>query len=114
MKEVLVLISIGLGVGIPAAMALGRLVATQLYGIQPHDPSIAVATGLLLATVSAAAGLIPAHRAGRIDPLLGGRARLPGRLGGRLLLRRERDRPQEDHRGEAQSDRTASKRQRHD
>jgi ABC-type antimicrobial peptide transport system permease subunit len=70
MREVLLLLAIGLAVGIPAAMALGRLVAAQLYGIQPHDPSIAAATGLLLASVSAAAGLIPAHRAGRIDPLL--------------------------------------------
>jgi ABC-type antimicrobial peptide transport system permease subunit len=53
----------------PAAMGLGRLVATQLYGIQPHDPWIAGSTLLLLASVSAAAGLIPAHRASRIDPI---------------------------------------------
>jgi predicted permease len=70
MSEVLTLLVIGLAVGIPAALALGRLVATQLYGIQPHDPSIAVATVVLLSCVSAAAGLIPAHRASRIDPLL--------------------------------------------
>jgi predicted permease len=70
MREVLILLAIGLGVGIPAAMALGQLVSNQLYGIQPHDPWIAVATMLLLAGVSAAAGLIPARRASRIDPIL--------------------------------------------
>jgi predicted permease len=70
MKEVLVLLAIGLAVGIPSAMALGRLVATELYGIQPHDPAIAVVTMLLLTGVSAAAGLIPATRASRIDPIL--------------------------------------------
>jgi ABC-type antimicrobial peptide transport system permease subunit len=70
MKEVLILLSIGLALGIPSALALGRLVSTQLYGIQPHDPGIAVATMLLLAGVSAAAGLIPAHRASRIDPIM--------------------------------------------
>ena len=70
MKEVLLLLAIGLAVGIPAAMALGRFVAAQLYGIQPHDPWIAGATMLLLTAVSAAAGLIPAHRASRIDPIL--------------------------------------------
>jgi predicted permease len=70
MKEVLILLSIGLAVGIPSALALGRLVSTQLYGIQPHDPAIAAATMLLLAGVSAAAGLIPAHRASRIDPIM--------------------------------------------
>ena len=44
--------------------------STQLYGIQPHDPWIATSTMLLLTLVSAAAGLIPAHRASRIDPIL--------------------------------------------
>jgi putative ABC transport system permease protein len=70
MREVLLLLSIGLAVGIPSAIGLGRFVSAQLYGIQPYDPSIAVATGLLLTVVSAAAGLIPAHRASRIDPIL--------------------------------------------
>ena len=51
-------------------MALGRLVSAQLYGIQPGDPWVALATVALLAIVSAAAGLIPAHRASRIDPIL--------------------------------------------
>ncbi|MPY90111.1 MAG: FtsX-like permease family protein [Luteitalea sp.] len=69
MKEVLVLLAIGLGVGIPTAIAAGRFISTQLYGIQPYDPQIAVATLLLLTAVSAAAGLIPAHRASRIDPI---------------------------------------------
>ena len=70
MREVMVLLAIGLAVGIPAAMALGQLVAAQLYGIQPRDPWIAGGTVLLLAAVSAAAGLIPAHRASRINPIL--------------------------------------------
>ena len=70
MREVLVLLTIGLLVGIPAALALGRYVASQLYGIEPQDPAIAVTTVALLSLVSAAAGLIPAHRASRIDPIL--------------------------------------------
>jgi predicted permease len=70
MREVLLLLAIGLAVGVPAAFALGRYVSSQLYGIQPHDPTIAVATLVLLTLVSAAAGLIPARRASRIDPIL--------------------------------------------
>src|SRR5262249_33160138 len=70
MREVLVLLAIGLAVGVPAAIGLGRYVASQLYGIQPHDPSIATATMILLTIVSAAAGLIPAHRASRVDPIM--------------------------------------------
>ena len=70
MKEVLLLLAIGLAVGIPSAMALGRYVSSQLYGIEAHDPWMAVTTMLLLTVVSAAAGLIPARRASRIDPIL--------------------------------------------
>jgi ABC-type antimicrobial peptide transport system permease subunit len=70
MQEVLILLAIGLAIGVPSAIGLGQLVATQLYGIQPHDPGIAVTTMVLLTIVSAAAGLIPARRASRIDPIL--------------------------------------------
>ena len=70
MREVLLLLSIGLAVGIPAARLLGRFVASQLYGIEPHDPWLAGSTMVLLIVVSAIAGLIPAYRASRIDPIL--------------------------------------------
>jgi predicted permease len=70
MQEVLILLSIGLAVGIPTGLGLGKLVSAELYGIQGHDPSVAVGTMLLLTIVSALAGLIPAHRASRVDPIL--------------------------------------------
>ena len=70
MKEVLILAAVGFVVGIPTAFALGRFVSSQLYGIQPHDPMIGVVTIVFLVAVSLAAGLIPARRASRIDPLL--------------------------------------------
>ena len=70
MKEVLVLLAIGLAIGVPAALGLGHYVSAQLYGIAGHDPGVATATMVLLATVSAVAGLIPARRASRIDPIL--------------------------------------------
>jgi ABC-type antimicrobial peptide transport system permease subunit len=70
MSEVLLLLAIGLAIGVPAAMASGRFVASQLYGIEARDPWMAGLTVLLLPTISVAAGLIPAHRASRIDPIL--------------------------------------------
>ena len=70
MSEVLILLAIGLAIGIPAAMASGSFVSSQLYGIEARDPWIATATVALLTLVSTAAGLIPAHRASRIDPIL--------------------------------------------
>ncbi len=70
MREVLLLLAIGLAVGIPAAIALGRFVAAQLYGIKANDPLIAGASMALLICVACAAGFIPALRASRIDPIL--------------------------------------------
>jgi len=70
MREVLILLTIGLAIGVPSALALGRYVSAQLYGIQPNDPWMATGTLLLLTIISAAAGLIPAHRPSRIDPIL--------------------------------------------
>jgi predicted permease len=70
MKEVLILLAIGLAAGLPSALALGRFVAGQLYGIKGGDPRIAAASVLLLAAVAIIAGLIPARRASRIDPIL--------------------------------------------
>jgi predicted permease len=70
MREVLILLVIGLAVGVPAAIGLGKYVSSQLYGIEGNDPWIAVTTVVLLTVVSAAAGLIPASKASRIDPIL--------------------------------------------
>lgn len=70
MREVLLLLVVGLALGVPAALGLGHYVSRQLYGIHPQDPWVAAGTVVLLALVSAAAGLIPARRASRIDPIL--------------------------------------------
>lgn len=69
MKEVLVLVVIGVILGVPAALGLARLVQSQLYGLTPADPiTVSIAT-LVLATVACLAGYIPALRATRIDPM---------------------------------------------
>ena len=48
MKEVLLLLSIGLAIGIPAAIGLARYVSTQLYGVKASDPWIGGATMVVL------------------------------------------------------------------
>ena len=69
MREVLLLIAIGVGIGVPAALLLTRIVKSQLYGLEAHDPwTLGLATGLL-AMVACAAGYIPALRASRVDPM---------------------------------------------
>jgi predicted permease len=70
MREVLVLVALGLAIGLPAAIALGTLVSTQLYGIKANDPWMAGVAIVMLASVAGAAGLVPARRAARLDPIL--------------------------------------------
>jgi predicted permease len=70
MREVALLAAIGLALGIPAALALGRYVSAQLYGIKGQDPWMAGVATIVLVIVAACAGLIPARRASRIDPIL--------------------------------------------
>jgi ABC-type antimicrobial peptide transport system permease subunit len=69
MREVLVLVGTGIALGVPAAVGLSRLVESQLFGIQPHDPLTLVAATVGLALVSAAAGYLPARRATRVNPV---------------------------------------------
>jgi predicted permease len=69
MREVTILIAIGVGIGVPAALLLTRVVKSQLYGLEAHDPwTLGFATGLL-AIVACLAGYIPALRASRVDPI---------------------------------------------
>jgi predicted permease len=69
MREVFFLIAIGVAVGVPAALLLTRVVKSQLYGLEAHDPwTLGLATGLL-AMVACAAGYLPALRASRVDPM---------------------------------------------
>ena len=69
MREVTTLIAIGVAVGVPAALLLTRVVKSQLYGLEAHDPwTVGLATALL-AIVACAAGYIPAMRASRVDPM---------------------------------------------
>jgi len=70
MREVLWLVGTGVMIGLVAALALSRLVQSQLYGITPHDPVTIVAAALALAAVALLAGYIPARRATRVNPVL--------------------------------------------
>jgi len=60
---------IGLAVGIPAALAAGRLLAGRVYGVKTWDPLILGIAAALLAICAAVAGIIPAMRASTVDPV---------------------------------------------
>jgi predicted permease len=69
MREVLVLVAIGVGAGVPIAFALMGLVKSQLYGLAPNDPSTLALAALGLSFVACLAGYFPAWRASRVDPI---------------------------------------------
>lgn len=58
----------GTVIGIAGALALARLMESQLYQTAPHDPIVLGGAGLLLAATGMAATLLPCRRAVRIDP----------------------------------------------
>ena len=59
----------GVAIGVLAALAMGKLVASLLYGITPRDPLVLGAVAVVLLLVALAACLIPAWRAARVDPM---------------------------------------------
>ena len=61
---------VGLAIGIPAAMAMGRFISSWLYGVSHTDPPTFVAVSLILIAVALAACYIPARRAARVDPMV--------------------------------------------
>jgi predicted permease len=64
------MVAIGIAVGVPLIVVLGRLVQGFLFGLRPTDPlTLAVAIGVL-AAVAAVAGFLPAQRAARVDPIV--------------------------------------------
>ena len=60
---------IGVTVGLPAAMATTRLIASQLFGLAPTDLLTISLAALLMITVAALSGYLPARRASRLDPM---------------------------------------------
>jgi predicted permease len=67
--DALSMAALGTVVGVPAAVACARLVASQLYGVTPRDPAMLGLTVGLLIAVSLAAAFAPAWRASRLDPI---------------------------------------------
>jgi ABC-type antimicrobial peptide transport system permease subunit len=69
LRKSLWMITAGLAIGVPAALALTKYVQATLYGIKPNDPVSFVAAGGLMVVVAAMAAWIPARQAARVDPM---------------------------------------------
>jgi predicted permease len=62
-------VGIGLGIGIPAAIGAGYLMASQLFGVTPWNPLLLAFATVLLGLAALVAAVIPARRAASIDPI---------------------------------------------
>jgi ABC-type antimicrobial peptide transport system permease subunit len=69
MREVLLLLVIGLTIGVPLAYGLSRFVSAQLFGVAPADPRTGLLAVCILAVVALGAGFLPARKASAIDPI---------------------------------------------
>jgi predicted permease len=65
---------IGLGVGLPLAFGLARVVRSQLFGVEPADPWTMGSAVVVLVAVACVAAWLPARRAARINPMVALRA----------------------------------------
>jgi predicted permease len=62
-------VSIGAAIGLVLALAVARLIASQLYGVRPTDPVTFIGMPIFLIGIAVLATLIPARRATRVDPI---------------------------------------------
>ena len=62
-------VAAGLAAGILCAVAAGRVLSSLLFQVSARDPLTIAGVALVLLAVSAAAALVPAHRATRVDPM---------------------------------------------
>jgi ABC-type antimicrobial peptide transport system permease subunit len=63
------LVVTGAGIGVAAGLGLARLAASLLFQVSPADAGVYAAAALLVGSVAALAGLVPARRAATVDPM---------------------------------------------
>ena len=68
-RQVIVLAVAGLAIGVPLALMAAPLVGALLFGVAPTDYAAIAIAGAVMLVVATGAGLMPARRAARLDPL---------------------------------------------
>jgi ABC-type antimicrobial peptide transport system permease subunit len=69
LRQVAWMTLIGGAVGLAGAVALGQKAGSLLFEMKGSDPAVLGFSALALSVVAIMAGLIPAHRASRVDPM---------------------------------------------
>jgi len=68
LRDALVMIAAGIAIALPCVWALGRLVESQLYDVEPTDRAVIATATLILCSAALGAALIPAYRASAVNP----------------------------------------------
>ena len=70
LRRTLLLLGAGLALGMAGALAATRVLANLLFDVKPTDPATFAAVALVVSCAAVAAGLIPARRATKVDPMV--------------------------------------------
>jgi putative ABC transport system permease protein len=70
LRQSLTLAAVGLALGVPASLALNRMLTRFLYGVSSTDAATLAAVSLLMVVVALAGGYFPARRAANVNPVL--------------------------------------------
>ena len=68
LREGLVVTALGTGIGLLGAVALSRLMASLVFGIDPLDPSVMAGAAVFMGVVATVAAYLPAYRATSVEP----------------------------------------------
>jgi predicted permease len=69
LRQVAVMTVVGGAIGLTGAVWISRGLQSLLYQMEGHDPTVLVSAAIALSIVAIGAGLIPAHRASKVDPM---------------------------------------------
>ena len=70
LREILMLVSIGVVIGVPVTLACDRLVSNMLFGLRPTDPVTLASATVIFLIVATIASYLPARRASLVDPMV--------------------------------------------
>jgi predicted permease len=70
LRESTVVVAAGIAIGLPCAMATGRLAQSLLFGLSPSDPWTMIGAASILIAVAVIASIWPARRAASVNPLV--------------------------------------------